>query len=185
VKVISHFDERKATEMAAYLLKRAGGSMNYLKLIKLLYIADREALRRWGYPLTGDSYFSLDHGPITSRIMDLVREDPRFLNSKFWTRYIELEGQYQVRLKEEVPLARLSKADLDLLEEVFAQYGQLEPFELAELTHKFPEWKDPRGSRIPITYQEILRAVGREAEAEELAEEIESHNLFKKVLNSP
>jgi hypothetical protein len=33
------FNERKATEAAAYLLKLRGGRMSYMKLIKLLYLA--------------------------------------------------------------------------------------------------------------------------------------------------
>ena len=40
----SPFNERKATEAAAHLLALRGGQMHYLKLLKLLYIADREAL---------------------------------------------------------------------------------------------------------------------------------------------
>ncbi|MFQ6117800.1 MAG: Panacea domain-containing protein [Candidatus Bipolaricaulia bacterium] len=180
----SCFEEKKATEMAAYLLEKSGGKMYYLQLIKLLYIADREALRRWGYPLTGDSYFSLPHGPVPSRIKDLVTDDPQFSGSKFWTSYIRTEN-YEVKLQRKAPLGSLSQADIELLDEIFDKYGQLERFELADMTHEFPEWQDPQGSRIPITYEEILRAVGREEDAEELVEEIESHNLFMQhLLNS-
>ena len=32
--------------------------MSYMKLIKLLYLADREALARWGRPITTDQYVS-------------------------------------------------------------------------------------------------------------------------------
>ena len=42
------FDESKATEAAVFLLSRSDQTMNYMKLIKLLYLADREALIRWG-----------------------------------------------------------------------------------------------------------------------------------------
>jgi len=43
------FDETKATQVASRILKMRGGRMHYLKLIKLLYIIDREALQRWGF----------------------------------------------------------------------------------------------------------------------------------------
>jgi hypothetical protein len=42
------FDEVKATQAAALFMKLAGGSMNYMALIKLLYRTDREAFRRCG-----------------------------------------------------------------------------------------------------------------------------------------
>ncbi len=45
------FDQVKATQAAALFLKLAGGSLNYLALIKLLYKSDREGLRRWGLPI--------------------------------------------------------------------------------------------------------------------------------------
>ena len=37
------FDEAKATQAAAFFLQLRGGQMHYIKLIKLLYLADREA----------------------------------------------------------------------------------------------------------------------------------------------
>ncbi len=46
------FDEVRATQAAAVLLKLAGGQMNYTKLIKLLYLADKQTLARVGKPLT-------------------------------------------------------------------------------------------------------------------------------------
>jgi len=38
------FDEAKATQAATLFLKLRGGRMHYIKLIKLLYLLDREAL---------------------------------------------------------------------------------------------------------------------------------------------
>jgi uncharacterized phage-associated protein len=63
------FNERKATQAAAYLLKRRGGKMSYMKLIKLLYFADRVALSRFGRPITTDRYVSMDRGPVLSHIL--------------------------------------------------------------------------------------------------------------------
>jgi len=37
--------------------------MHYVKLIKLLYLADREALLRWGAPITTDRYVSMTMDP--------------------------------------------------------------------------------------------------------------------------
>ena len=49
--MVLRFNERRATEAAARFLKLRGGRMSYLKLIKLLYLLDREALLRWGRPV--------------------------------------------------------------------------------------------------------------------------------------
>ena len=65
------FNEAKAAQTAARLLKLRGGRMSYLKLIKLMYLIDREALLRWGRPVTTDCYVSMDKGPILSRTLIL------------------------------------------------------------------------------------------------------------------
>lgn len=74
--MVLRFNERRATEAAAKFLKLRGGRMSYLKLIKLLYLLDREALLRWGRPVTTDRYVSMDNGPVVSRIYDLIRRSP-------------------------------------------------------------------------------------------------------------
>ena len=45
--MIPSFREDKATQAAALLLEWAGGRMNYMKLIKLLYLALRNAEKKW------------------------------------------------------------------------------------------------------------------------------------------
>lgn len=59
------FDERKTTEAATHLLcKRPKQKMYLIHLLKLLYIADRRALQRWGRAITWDRYVSMDNGPV-------------------------------------------------------------------------------------------------------------------------
>lgn len=62
----TRYREEKATEAAARLLKLRGGAMSHMKLIKLLYLLDREAYVRWGRPVTYDTYVSMPHGPVLS-----------------------------------------------------------------------------------------------------------------------
>jgi len=45
------YREDKATQAAARLLKLRGGTRSHLKLIKLLYLVEREAPARFGAPL--------------------------------------------------------------------------------------------------------------------------------------
>jgi hypothetical protein len=46
--------------------------MSYIKLIKLLYLVDREALLLHGRPVTTDRYVQTDQGPSLSQINDLI-----------------------------------------------------------------------------------------------------------------
>jgi uncharacterized phage-associated protein len=57
--------------MAAFFAKKEGDVIPVLKLTKLLYLADREALARYGEPITYDLPVSMEHGPVLSRALNL------------------------------------------------------------------------------------------------------------------
>ena len=95
------FSEIKATQAAAFLLKANGGKMNYMKLIKLLYLADREALSRWERPITGDSYVSMDNGPVLSKVLDKINSGKNPAGEKsYWHDYISSPENYNIKLLE-------------------------------------------------------------------------------------
>ena len=48
------FRFERALQSAAYLVKMAGGKDHYIRLLKLLYIAEREYLLTYGEMITGD-----------------------------------------------------------------------------------------------------------------------------------
>src|SRR5580700_3266295 len=111
------FNEAKATQAAAFFLRLRGGQMHYIKLIKLLYLADREALIRWGIPFTTDRHVSMDNGPVTSRILKLITED---CPKPVWSKHISAPlGEYEVQLLEDAPTDLLSRAEEKLMTEIF------------------------------------------------------------------
>jgi uncharacterized phage-associated protein len=171
-----HFNERRATEAAAEFLKLRGGRMSYLKLIKLLYLLDREALLRWGRPITTDRYVSMDNGPVVSRVFDLIRDEPAPGTDPVWRHFISAPSDYEVSLTAEPEIDELSPAEQSLIEEIFAKYGRLSRWNLVDLSHELGEWQDPKGSAIPIEYRDILRA-GNKTESEIAAVESELEAL--------
>lgn len=153
------FDETKATQMAAYLLRLRGGQMHYIKLIKLMYLADREALLRWGVSITRDRYVSMDNGPVLSRVLNLITDDRA---KPVWSEFISAPlGEYEVKLLRDAPTDALSRAEEKLLDEIFGTYGHRNRWELIEnVMHKLPEWQNPNKSIIPIAIRDILKAGG-------------------------
>jgi uncharacterized phage-associated protein len=153
------FNEAKAAQAAARLLKLRGGRMSFLKLIKLLYIVDREALLRWGRPVTTDQYVSMDKGPVLSKIYDLITDEPVAGVPTVWYSLISRPDQYEVSLLQDPPPSEeLSPAEEQLIDEMFSQLGAKSRWELVEISHTLPEWKNPEGCTIPIQYEDILRA---------------------------
>lgn len=54
------YNEEKAAQAAAFLLREAGGSMDYRELLNLLYLADRQSLIETGAPITGDEMVNMN-----------------------------------------------------------------------------------------------------------------------------
>lgn len=169
------FNETKATQAASRLLRLRGGRMSYLKLIKLLYLVDREALIRWGRPVTTDRYVSMDQGPVVSRIYNLITgELPPGIRT-LWQEYISPRPNYEVELVTDPGDDELSQAEEDLIDHVFAEHGHKSRWALVDYTHDLPEWQDPNGSSIPISHRDILKAAHKsDAEIESIESELES-----------
>ncbi len=158
-----NFDETKATQTAAQFLKLAGGRLNYMALIKLLYKADREALRRLGLPITTDTYASLKFGPVTSKIYDQIKSSANpNARPTYWSTHIRTDQSSPVVTLEADPGdSELSRAEATLIAEIFAVDGGKDRFDLADECHRdFPEWKDPGETSFPLEISEIIAALG-------------------------
>lgn len=157
------FNEKKATQSAALLLRLRGGTMSYMKLIKLLYLADRYALITWGRSITTDSYVSMDRGPVLSRVLDLASDGDIPGSPQIWVAHISSPNNYDVTLLSDPGLDELSKAETQALEKVFSEHGKKSRWELVDFAHTLPEWQDPNGGAIPIGIRDILRVAGKTA----------------------
>jgi uncharacterized phage-associated protein len=180
------FDEAKATQIACMFLRLRGGRMHYIKLIKLLYLLDREALDRWGIPVTTDHFASMEHGPIVGRIFNLITDDKP---TPVWGRYISAPlGDHEVELrKNSNPMStdRLSSAEEELVREIFKEFGHRDRWDLIENhMHKLPEWRDPQGSSFPIHIRQILTALGHsEDDIRATLRELRTETVAQQILS--
>ena len=160
VIVSSQYREDKAIEVASLFLKKEGGRINYTKLIKLMYVLEREAILKWGVPVTCDDYYSLDNGPILSNTLDNITGKTYTTNtSSTWEDYIVREG-YDVILQNSPPLLKLNRAEVSLIDDIYSRLGHLTYGQLIDWVHdpqNVPEWRHPQGSRFPIQLKTILK----------------------------
>ena len=152
------FDEHRAAQAASILLERSGGTMPYIKLIKLLYLADRAALIETGSPITGDRYVSMTFGPVLSKVLNLIKQaSPR--EDSIWHRYVRREN-FDAVLVGKAECDLLAEFDVDLLNAIFESYGNWRSWAVVNHTHALPEWTDPGETSIPIDPADILRYAG-------------------------
>ncbi len=88
-------------------------------------------------------------------------------------------------MNERRPKPQLSAAELQLLDAVFQQYGKKTRWELVDLMHQLPEWKNPQGGAIPIRCRDILKAEGKtEIEIAAIEDELEGVALAETLLGA-
>lgn len=164
------FDELKTAQAAAYLVAKEGGKMSHLKLMKLLYLADRESYKVFNTSITGDSYCSMPYGPVLSTTLNLINGYVRF--DKNWNKWISDKADHCVGSDYSIAndpdlddLDELSRNDISILTEIYEKFGGYNQWELVDYTHdpiNIPEWKDPQGSSMPIHLDTLLTYLGKD-----------------------
>jgi uncharacterized phage-associated protein len=169
------FNVRKAAQVAAYFALRSNGAINVLKLVKLIYLADRRFLDRFDSPMLNDELVSMEHGPVNSRTLNYINGTQ--MDRAEWDRFVTARAGCDIGLANGVTiesLDELSRADLMVLGETWDTFGAFDKYHLRDYTHQnCPEWEDPNGSSKPIPYARLFRALRKENFAE-LASDIET-----------
>lgn len=157
------FDYKKAVQTVNFFALKSGGYINKLKVIKLIYFADRYHLRKYGRPITNDEYYAMDYGPVGSCVKDIA-EMSEFLGSKeegYASIFIEAPDRYDIRSKKGYDTDVFSESDLEALNFAWEKFGHYDQFKLADITHEYPEWKKHERalesySRRKMDYKDFL-----------------------------
>lgn len=184
------FDERKTSQAAAYLLKKAGGQMSHMKLIKLLYLSDRLSFDKYNFAITGDEYFSMKNGPVLSNVLDLINGYGG--KGSTWNEYISDRANHTVSINQHIStkvddLDELSESDIEVLDAIDAEFGMWDKWDLVSYCHnkeKIPEWEQLDSGRALLPAQDILAFLGKSREAiDAFTKSEEYHESFLKALH--
>lgn len=182
------FRARKAAQICAFFaLKEKApkqeGIIEKLKLVKLVYLGEREFLNETTFPMLFDEFYSLQHGPVCSNVLNGING---VVDEEIWGEFIARSGNRIVAMKrfDRNDLDELSDAEVDVLEKVWAKFGDKTSSQIRNWTHKHcPEYTEIEKGRIAITYKEVFAALGMD-NAEELDAEIRAHRRSEALLNS-
>lgn len=159
------FNYKKSVQALNLLANLSGGSINKMKAIKLIWLADRLHLRKFGRTITGDEYYALPNGPVPSATRDVL-ENSNFIEDSatdYASEYITEIDKYNYRSLIEGNYKVFSQSDVNILKTVFSTYGHLDHFALSDFSHNFPEWKKHESalskklsSRFPIVADDFF-----------------------------
>jgi len=156
------FNPKKSAQAAATLLKLNGGDMDKYLFIKMLYLADREALQKWDEPITGDSAASMEYGPVLSIIYDLTKGDCPNLR-KDWEPFVSDADPdaNRIFLKADPGNDELSKAEIAILQSVHARFKDHTWKQMRDYCHSLPEFEDVGKKSKPLPPERILKGIGK------------------------
>jgi len=180
-----HFGTRKIIEAAAVMLRLSPCQrMNYMRLLKLLYIADRESLKETGRPIIGTKTIAMERGPLHSEVYDLIKGG--HYNAPMWAEFIHTD-RYEVELARNPGVLHLSQYEIEKLTETARAYEDMDEWEVARATHAFDEWtaNRPEGTSAPIPMEAILDAVGRSKDKDEILRDAEELRKTNRLLGVP
>ena len=185
--LIPGYDLDKAAQVVAFFAIKEGGAINVLKASKLVYLAEREAMRAYDEPMIYDRFASMPDGPVASVTLNFMNGsniDPR------WSNFIA------PRIAFSIPLARqnlsvddldhLSPADLEVLDSLWVRFGGFSQYEIRDWTHvpeNIPEWQDPEGSSRPISHAVVFEHLGKSS-ADDLENDIAEYRKLQRVLSA-
>lgn len=168
-KVAFTFDSDRALAAVTYLASRAESvtELDKLKLAKLVFLADKYHLVRYGRPITGDFYKALFKGPIPQNLLDLIHtildpEDAKKRGAKVsaetlqrLTSAVKIDRSFaHPRLSADTPILMesLSKSEKGALDEIIKRFGTKSGPELSALTHTMAAYKKAWNSRKGAKY---------------------------------
>ncbi len=132
----------KAAELTAYFLIKIGSAMSKLKLVKLLYLAERRHAERFNCPMFLDRHFAIKHGPVPTTALSGIDGD---VDQDVWPNYITRTG-HSIAVKEGVQLeslGNLSEADRQIADELLGKFGSMTSTQIRNWTHKhLPEYRE-------------------------------------------
>lgn len=178
----------KLIQIAGYILSKYDGILNYTKLIKLLYLADRKSFEQSGRSITGDTYVSMKDGPVLSELYDLIKNRHRDKSKQNrWNMEFQTD-RYDLRIiKEAIPTGKLSDFDIQTLDEIDSKFHSNTYSQMIDYVHdakNCPEWEDTDTS-IPLTKAKILKNIGfSQDDIDSILEEQEFYIKENKLLES-
>lgn len=177
----------KLIQTVFYLLGKYDYKINYTKLLKILYLADRKALEELGETITGDEVYSMDNGPVLTKLYDLIKGTAPTDEQNKWNSFYAKEDYDLICINKEITDGELCEFEESVIDEIDQKYHNYTFGQMIDEVHKkeiCPEWIDPHGSSIYISNSDILKKMGF---SEKTILEIQENNTiyseeFKKMM---
>jgi hypothetical protein len=166
-----NFNEAKALEALVFIAQHWPGITPFY-IAKVMFFADRNHLRAFGRPVTGDIYIAMADGPVPSRTCDIIKGnidffgDPEAAVSAI--RVDRNESYPRVYSIRDPNVDLFSQTDIEALNQAISFCRGKSFSYLSNLTHQEPAWAQapPNGQMdLELLVPDDMREEVREAAA--------------------
>lgn len=152
-------DREKSVEALVYIASRLPGVTRFTAG-KIIYFADRDHLRRYGRPITGDRMIAMDHGPVPSFAYNVLKgEHDQLVNKAIIENTNARHPEYLA--DREPDLSYFSKTDLASLDWAIEHCRKLTFGQISDETHQHKAWRDAIENR-EMAVEDMLDGVDEE-----------------------
>ena len=147
-------------------------------ILKMVYLADRLHLERYGRPITGDKFIAMKEGACPSKIYDSMKvlrgeENHNYLPES--EHYLEVDATTNdVMVKDMPSLDALSASEIECLDETVSVLKRCGRWHVRDLAHD-AAWMET-GRNAPMDLLAIAKSVGEDGNI--LAHHIETRFSF-------
>lgn len=174
------FSVEKAVQSINYYIQHFSKHDHLDKLVslKLMFLADRYHLRRYGRMITNDEYWAMEFGPVPSSVKDIVEMTDCLspYERKYSSTYLKRYKKHQVASIADPDMDVLSESDVEALNSTLDISKRQR--NLVKFTHMFPEWKNheheigPTTARVKMNMLDCFETAPNEVEYCEVPEDI-------------
>lgn len=155
------FNREKALEAILYVARHLE-SASLHSISKILYLADKRHLERFGRLICGDRYIAMEFGPVPSAIYDMMKvADNRDSIDADWDAIIKesfvIQGGRYVKPRRKTNMDVLARSEVECIDHTIKKYGRKTFGQLTDLTHD-AAWKGV-GENQPISLEAIARTL--------------------------
>jgi uncharacterized phage-associated protein len=142
-------DYKKATQIINYLVRQDGATSDFpeLKVIKLIWAADRYHLRKYARTVSHNDYWAMKQGPVGGLVKDITEFSSDYLSEeeiayaeRFIKSHSENDKKYVTSINE-ADMNELSETDVEALNFAWEKFGKYDIWAIVDITHEYPEWK--------------------------------------------
>lgn len=161
------FQPEKAIAAIGYLIDKTGEGL--YPLMKMMYLADRLHLWRYGRLIAGDTYSAMEKGPVPSGTYDLLKhvrgETKAMPGAELAVQAFAYGDGHAIKLRQPPDVDELSESDVDCLAEIVSLLKTHGSASIRDMSHD-AAWMETRKGVLGIrrTRPMSLEAIAAQAD---------------------